>query len=170
MNFNPQIGQASQQVMAPGVADGMPTTTGPATPSLAQTLNPLVNAQPVPGRPEMQILDPKPLTMQVTQVPTDGGTDASGQPLWRISGYREHDGVFVFLDTYDPLLADNHEIKKRCYDYRLLVGLGNAGIEPLGGHFRVTPQEQPASLLPLTGPDGREKTVWRRLFRLNSGI
>jgi hypothetical protein len=124
----------------------------------------------VKSRPDPQDVagvhqNPKPITLQ--HVETEDVKDDSGEVIGRVSGYRDSGAVYVHVDVYDPRLLDNNNVKMQAWNYRMVVGMGNAGLEPVSGGYALNASDKPPSLLPI---DEAHPQVYRRLFKLNNPI
>jgi hypothetical protein len=120
----------------------------------------------------IEALTPQELTVvQAPKVATADGV--------RISAYKQGGTVVVYADGLDPNDLDSPRTRTAAYEYRLGVGLGNAGMEALGGLFPLDTHTKPnpASLFStkevneaIAKANGQKLRVYRQEFRLTPGL
>jgi hypothetical protein len=107
------------------------------------------------------------LTPRRTMLTAEEEVDKDGR--WVLRAYRREGEVFVIVDSNDPDALESLECKNTAYSYRLLLGLGNAGMEPMSGLIPVMEGDPIPSTFKIKKGDKRTR-IYRREFKFNPGI
>jgi hypothetical protein len=126
-------------------------------------IKPTIDASTLEGGAEM--VTPR----QVKMISAEAETDTRNR--WRIEAFREEGVMYAFADSDEPEVLNGNELKMAVYNYRLGLGMGNAGMEPLGGLAPIDAHDPvPSKFVPGVDEHGRTKRVYRRLFKFTPGI
>jgi hypothetical protein len=107
------------------------------------------------------------LTPRRTMLTAEEEHDKEGR--WVLKAYRREGEVFVIVDSNDPDALESLECKNAAYSYRLLLGLGNAGMEPMSGLIPVSSEDPIPTSFKVKKGDKRTR-IYRREFKFNPGI